>query len=371
MNEYLEEYINRTTITRPARIRFAAQLHEMNFQPPPTITIGPAEIAPWLYTKPNIRFDLAPYQKSHTSPIQYRMEFNKLIASFQESTIIYTDGSKTNNGVGSSFEIKKRHITGTSMSINHFTAEQYAIWQALLYILFINDVNNRYIIACDSRSVLQELENIYSKDPLTHHFLNFQTQIHEQGKELTFTWIPRHVGIRGNEKADSAAKMGSDKHETDANFIKPTDLKLYLKKCIRDKWEQECLTINTHLNTIKNNVRRWNPPLKLNRKDRIRIQRLRKGHTNITHKHLLTDKKMEDIERKLQDTVTTIAQSTENQGFRISVNKTYCRLRKVHQEPRMKLYGADIKIKSSGKFLGLIFIGIGSCFGKIISQIWL
>ncbi|KAG5869768.1 hypothetical protein JTB14_014700 [Gonioctena quinquepunctata] len=84
------------------------------------------------------------------------------------------------------------------------------------------------------------------------------------------------------------SKMGSDKHETDANFIKPTDLELYFKKCIRDKWEQECLTINTHLNTIKNNVRRWNPPLKLNRKDRIKIQRLRIGHTNITHKHLLT-----------------------------------------------------------------------------------
>ncbi|KAG5876141.1 hypothetical protein JTB14_021074 [Gonioctena quinquepunctata] len=68
---------------------------------------------------------------------------------------------------------------------------------------------------------------------------------------------------------------------------------------------------------------------------------------------------MEDIERKLQDTVTTIAQSAENQGFRISVNKTYCmhfcRLRKVHQEPKIKLYGADINIKSSGRFLGLIF----------------
>ncbi|KAG5891693.1 hypothetical protein JTB14_021163 [Gonioctena quinquepunctata] len=70
-------------------------------------------------------------------------------------------------------------------------------------------------------------------------------------------------------------------------------------------------------------------------------------------------KKMEDIERKLQDTVNTIAQSDENQGFRISVNKTYCvhfcRLRKVHQEPKITLNGADIKIKYSGRFLELIF----------------
>ncbi|KAG5862916.1 hypothetical protein JTB14_002286 [Gonioctena quinquepunctata] len=70
----------------------------------------------------------------------------------------------------------------------------------------------------------------------------------------------RHVGIRGNEEADSAAKMGSDKHETDANFIKPTDLNLYFKKCIRDKWEQECLTIDTHLDTIRNNTLPKKPP---------------------------------------------------------------------------------------------------------------
>ncbi|KAG5899004.1 hypothetical protein JTB14_001530 [Gonioctena quinquepunctata] len=101
-------------------------------------------------------------------------------------------------------------------------------------------------------------------------------------------WIPGHVGIRGNEEADSAAKMDSDKQETDANFIKPTDLKLYFKKLIRNKWKRDCLAINTHLNTIKNNVRRWNPPLKLSRNDRIKIQRLRIGHTNITHRHLST-----------------------------------------------------------------------------------
>ncbi|KAG5884160.1 hypothetical protein JTB14_008423 [Gonioctena quinquepunctata] len=68
---------------------------------------------------------------------------------------------------------------------------------------------------------------------------------------------------------------------------------------------------------------------------------------------------MEDIERKLQDTLTTIAQSAENRGIRISANKTYymhfCRLRKVHQEPKIELYGADIKLKPPGRILGSIF----------------
>ncbi|KAG5867060.1 hypothetical protein JTB14_018914 [Gonioctena quinquepunctata] len=177
----------------------------------------------------------------------------------------------------------KRHITGTSHVNQPCLPPNNMRFGKHYYIIFTNDMNNRYIIACDSRSVLRESENIHSKDPLTHYLLNLQTQIHEQGKELTFMWILGHVGIRDNGRVDSAAKMGSDKQET---FIKPTDLKLYFKKFINDEWERDCLAINTHLNTIKNNVRRWNPPLKLSRKDRIKIQRLRISHTNITHKHL-------------------------------------------------------------------------------------
>ncbi|KAG5895677.1 hypothetical protein JTB14_027000 [Gonioctena quinquepunctata] len=75
--------------------------------------------------------------------------------------------------------------------------------------------------------------------------------------------------------------MGSDKQKTDANFTKPTDLRIYLKKLIRDKWERDFPTINTHLNTIKHNVRRCKPPLKLSRKNRIKIQRLGIGNLQL------------------------------------------------------------------------------------------
>ena len=37
-------------------------------------------------------------------------------------------------------------------------------------------------------------------------FLNFAN------KDIIFCWVPRHIGIRGNEKTDSAAKFALDLH---------------------------------------------------------------------------------------------------------------------------------------------------------------
>ena len=36
--------------------------------------------------------------------------------------------------------------------------------------------------------------------------LHFKVQLKSKGKDIIFCWIPSHIGIKGNEEADEAAK---------------------------------------------------------------------------------------------------------------------------------------------------------------------
>ena len=72
-----------------------------------------------------------------------------------------------------------------------------------------NDDERNFIIFSDSRSALQAI----SDQDWTHPFvLKVLECLHwllqYQDKRILFYWVPSHVGIRGNEKTDTAAKAG-------------------------------------------------------------------------------------------------------------------------------------------------------------------
>ena len=64
----------------------------------------------------------------------------------------------------------------------------------------------RTVIYSDSLSCLQTLENRNLEHPVNREIVHLLTYLNSVGSEIEFCWIPGHVGIPGNEKADRTAK---------------------------------------------------------------------------------------------------------------------------------------------------------------------
>ena len=63
----------------------------------------------------------------------------------------------------------------------------------------------------DSLSALQELRKLKTDHPLLIQIQELLHKMNADRKEIVFMWVPGHVGIRGNETADRAAKEALDK----------------------------------------------------------------------------------------------------------------------------------------------------------------
>ena len=70
---------------------------------------------------------------------------------------------------------------------------------------YIEETNlSKVIIFSESLSVLQSINNSKKEDSVIQDII---LRLHNMShKQIILCWLPSHVGIRGNEKADKAAK---------------------------------------------------------------------------------------------------------------------------------------------------------------------
>ncbi|XP_025421877.1 uncharacterized protein LOC112691718 [Sipha flava] len=133
--------------------------------------------------------------------------FHKIIQlRFPNHILIYTDASKSENGVGFAVVHNQTTIKHKLPTItNIFTAENYAILEA---IKLANSLQtNNFLIISDSLSVLTALKNPWSRNEITQIT---QSELINTQKTFEFMWVPSHVGIKGNEMADEAASLASN-----------------------------------------------------------------------------------------------------------------------------------------------------------------
>ena len=100
-------------------------------------------------------------------------------------------------------------------------------------------------------------------------------------------WIPSHIGVRGNERAGSAAKSALDLSPK-AISIRYTDLKPIISKYLHTKWQQRW-DMNTHnkLFQIQPPLGEWRPAFRISRREQVVISRLCIGHSRLIHTFIL------------------------------------------------------------------------------------
>ena len=115
-----------------------------------------------------------------------------------------------------------------------YSAEAIAIDPAMNIIA--NHKSSKFIIYSDSKSILQALQSKGSSTPLFTRLLDKMNPI-SKNNNIILTWIPNHIGIQRNERADKAAKKALQTYISNTK-IPYTNLKPLINKFIPKKWQK-------------------------------------------------------------------------------------------------------------------------------------
>ena len=203
--------------------------------------------------------------KKHNQPELQKQATLELLSKYVEYKKIYTDGSKSACATG--FGVFSKDLSlEISTKINNissiFTAEAKAIAKALEYIEINKLENQKIAVLSDSLSVISAIGNHYNKI----HIINSIKSYLQYQPHTILIWIPSHVGIEGNERADALAKKAlTDPNNTDI-YIEDSDL----TKVLTDKFKNP--------NQLVKN---------LSRKEETLLHNVYIGHHALTHSYLV------------------------------------------------------------------------------------
>ena len=106
-------------------------------------------------------------------------------------------------------------------------------------------------------------------------------------KTIYLCWIHSHIGIRGNEAVDMAAKESLNLDIT-ASQVPYTDLKCHINHFISHKWQERLSSCPDDKRfKIKPTLGVWPPGFRNARKEEVVLSRLRIGHTYFSHSYIL------------------------------------------------------------------------------------
>jgi ribonuclease HI len=246
------------------------------------------ETPPWTFDTPDVKFDLGEMKKSETDSSVFKSKFGELRSSMGTVFEIYTDGSKQGEKVGGAIYCEHgcrlRRLPDRS---SVYSAELEAILMAIEFIR--KSRLESFAIFSDSKSALQAIDHLKWDNPSVLKILDQLEKAYVQGKHVTFVWLPSHTGIKGNERADIAAKAARNVIGS-LSVVPHGDFRQRINEYLKSLWQTEWDTEgNNKLHAIHPVLGVWHSSVRKVRKDEVILARLRIGHTHSTHSYLLKD----------------------------------------------------------------------------------
>jgi len=248
---------------------------------------------PWWTLKVEIKIDVT---KDKAKDQYYEMQNEKSTAA-----TIYTDGSGIKNKIGAAIydatmnETKHQHL-GKDTQYNVYTAELAALQLA---IESLRDKHERieWRIFTDSQSAIKAINKPHrqSGQAIIKEFLDCVDDINDQHPHLhiKIIWIPGHVEIDGNERADEEAKKAALHPSTSQPYnhrplksARTRAIKEAAKKQWDKEWNENTKTAKALRRITKRKGAKTGPKLynEIPGRDTVaKIVQLRTGHCGLNH----------------------------------------------------------------------------------------
>ena len=271
---------------KPLAYRAKKILDDFTLPKPKVLSFKHSFIPPWKLTCVDFCRNVLSSKMESSDSIR-RCQFLDHAATHTDSMCVYTDGSKSDAGVG--FGVIFPNFTRSGalpFNFSNFTAELYGILVAVKEILSLERGN--FIIFTDSKSVLEALEIFNSLHPLVIDILEWIFLAKCRGRSISFCRVPAHVGIQGNEEADKLAKEAALNLRPSNIALPYRDLFPVVREAFRSAWQFYWdLEVNNKMREITDKTKPWFYS-HLSRRQEVSLCRLRIGHTRMTHGFLMS-----------------------------------------------------------------------------------
>ena len=227
---------------------------------------APVYRAPWDMNNVSFTMETPENKKADTHPALLKSHALELISinHYPQDVIIYTDGSlnpKTGRaGCGVYIRLGFRTILKSFRVGNHASSLQTELLgiDIALTLTLQHFPNHNVLLLSDSLGALQTIQNTHIHDNL--EIVNSIRDSMTQLSRIHFIWIPSHVGITGNEKADKLAKaaLKRKKQHTKLPAVSKSKQAIYFQQHVSDLMTEYFINQQDSHDTLKDFATRAN-----------------------------------------------------------------------------------------------------------------